>query len=92
MRSVLTNFRQSAGRFHLLTADFGIPQAEPNVPFADDFRLGQVPQWLKVQNSSWKDGRVQLATVHHAEIFEPYNDTNFNRYVACTEHMRRSLI
>lgn len=80
MRSVLKNFRQSAGQFHLVTADFAVPDTEPNVDISADFRLGQVPQWLDVENQSWKDGRVRLSTIHHAEIFDPYSDTTFNRY------------
>ena len=80
MRSVLKHFRASLRQFHLVTADFGIPDTEPRMPMEPDFRLGQVPQWLKVQDTAWKDGHVKLSTIHHAEIFDPYNDTIFNRY------------
>ena len=52
----------------------------PNISYPEDWRLGQVPQWLEVSDGSWVDGDVELSLIHHAELFEEYNDTIFNRY------------
>lgn len=76
MRSVLANYRPYTNRFHLITSDFAMPH---NLSFPDDWRLGQVPQWLEVSASSWEDGDVELSLIHHAELFERYSDTVFNR-------------
>ncbi|CCM05604.1 uncharacterized protein FIBRA_07832 [Fibroporia radiculosa] len=81
MRSVLANFRDYAGHFFLLTSDFPIPATTPNLAFSASWRLGQVPQWLdlsKQTTEGWLDGDVSLQLVHHAEIFRPYDRTNFN--------------
>ncbi|KAJ3551401.1 hypothetical protein NM688_g4726 [Phlebia brevispora] len=77
MRSALANFRHYTGRFHLITSDFAMPY---NLSFPDNWRLGQVPQWLEVSGNSWVDGDVELSLIHHAEIFDSYNDTTFNSY------------
>jgi hypothetical protein len=80
MRSALKAFRQSAGNFHLVTADFGIYSAELNITSPPiDWRLGQIPQWLNTHQPDWRDNDVRLSTIHHADIFQPYNDTIFNR-------------
>lgn len=56
-------------------------------------RLGLLPQWLKYNvpqeedESSekaqgigkWKDGNVTLEVVHHAEVYDEYDGTVFNR-------------
>jgi len=80
MRSVLKYFRPYAGDFHLLTSDFLIPKTEPNSTISPDFRLGQVPQWLNQRKRDWLDDRIKLSITHHADIFDPYNDTIFNSY------------
>ncbi|GBE85251.1 3-O-alpha-D-mannopyranosyl-alpha-D-mannopyranose xylosylphosphotransferase [Sparassis crispa] len=52
-----------------------------NYTLSDSWRLGQIPQWLdldKRTDSVWKDGSVALSLKHHAEIFTPYEGTNFN--------------
>ncbi|KAI0700068.1 hypothetical protein BC835DRAFT_478460 [Cytidiella melzeri] len=79
-RSVLKSFRQSAGTFHLLTSDFAIdPEEESDIiTSTPDWRLGQTPQWLDGELQEWRDDNVKLVTIHHADIFDPYNDTNFN--------------
>ncbi|KZS99795.1 uncharacterized protein LAESUDRAFT_732875, partial [Laetiporus sulphureus 93-53] len=85
MRSVLANFRQYAGRFHLITADFPMPQwlaERSNISDPKSWRLGQMPQWLDTNNrlahNMWQDGNTQLSITHHAQIFRPYTGTNFN--------------
>ena len=78
MRSALANFRPWTRRFHLVTSDFAMP---PNLSFPDHWRIGQVPQWLDESQKNWVDGSVELSVIHHAEIFEDYQDTNFNRCV-----------
>ncbi|PCH40334.1 hypothetical protein WOLCODRAFT_98719 [Wolfiporia cocos MD-104 SS10] len=85
MRSVLANFRAYTARFHLLTADFPIPTVyaeKHNITSPERWRLGQVPQWLDLQKETntggWRSGNVELTVLHHAEIFRPYNGTNFN--------------
>ncbi|KAI0927539.1 hypothetical protein AcV5_008051 [Taiwanofungus camphoratus] len=87
MRSVLDNFRAHAGRFHLITADFPVPDSivnNVNSTLDASWRLGQIPQWLdldkRTASGDWWDGRVGLSVTHHAEIFSPYSGTNFNRY------------
>ena len=70
LRSVLANFRPYIDRFHVLSSDFAIPPNE-NVTAPVDWRLGQVPQWLKTATAPWVDGRVQLQMKHHAQIFQP---------------------
>ena len=83
MRSVLAHFRSHAGNFHLLASDFRIPQIENVTQEGPVYRLGQVPQWLDVEQSprSWSDDRVILTITHHANFIRPYNDTVFNRSV-----------
>lgn len=83
MRSVLANFRSHAGNFHLITSDFEMPPLGPNITVNEPWRLGQVPQWLNVKQSTqtWTDGHVHLSIIHHANIFDPYQDTIFNRCV-----------
>lgn len=76
MRSVVANFRPWTKHFRLLTSDFPMPY---NLSFPDDWRLGQVPQWLDESQKRWVDGDIALSVIHHAEIFEDYNDTTFNR-------------
>ncbi|KAI0927538.1 hypothetical protein AcV5_008051 [Taiwanofungus camphoratus] len=85
MRSVLDNFRAHAGRFHLITADFPVPDSivnNVNSTLDASWRLGQIPQWLdldkRTASGDWWDGRVGLSVTHHAEIFSPYSGTNFN--------------
>ncbi|CAG8653703.1 2196_t:CDS:2, partial [Acaulospora colombiana] len=53
-------------------------------------RLGLLPQWLRFDDTSrdhregaqapgqWRDGDVQLEVVHHAEVYDEYDDTVFN--------------
>lgn len=77
MRSVLANFRHYTRQFHVVTSDFTMPY---NLSFPKDWRLGQVPQWLDPTQKTWLDDDVALSLIHHAEIFEPYKDTTFNRY------------
>lgn len=82
LRSVLANFRGYAGQFFLLTADFPLPTTTPNLTQAlpPGWRLGQIPQWLDIEaRTSWVDGDVGLQVVHHAQVFQPYLGTNFNR-------------
>ncbi|CCO28096.1 3-O-alpha-D-mannopyranosyl-alpha-D-mannopyranose xylosylphosphotransferase OS=Cryptococcus gattii serotype B (strain WM276 / ATCC MYA-4071) GN=XPT1 PE=3 SV=1 [Rhizoctonia solani AG-1 IB] len=78
MRSVLQHFRPHTSQFHLLTSDFAFPSCNP-----DDhagWRLGQIPQWLSLDNAyKWKDGGVHLSVVPHAKFFgESYRYTTFN--------------
>lgn len=80
MRSVLANFRPYLGSFHLLTTDFAIPDTAENITVPTDYRLGQVPQWLNVEQRPWTDGHVDLSITHHAQIFHPYEDNIFNSY------------
>lgn len=81
LRSVLSNFRPYLDRLHVLTSDFAIPNTVENVTWPLDHRLGQVPQWLHVDKRPWADGSVKLSIKHHAEIFHPYDDNVFNRWV-----------
>lgn len=79
-RSVLAAFRQHVSRILLLTSDFPVPP--PNITLSASWRLSQLPQWLdlaKQTRSGWSDGDVSLDIIHHAEIFQPYYGTNFNR-------------
>ncbi|CCM00622.1 uncharacterized protein FIBRA_02658 [Fibroporia radiculosa] len=85
MRSVLQNFRNYAGRFHLLTADFPMPNAMAesyNVTTPESWRVGQIPQWLDLNKrttaGNWNDRRIDLSVKHHAQVFKPYDGTNFN--------------
>ena len=73
---------RDAGNFHLIASDYPVPPLENVTEDATGWRLGQVPQWLNVKQSTkkWRDGRVELSIVHHANIFSPYNDTIFNSY------------
>ncbi|KIP04248.1 hypothetical protein PHLGIDRAFT_76231 [Phlebiopsis gigantea 11061_1 CR5-6] len=80
MRSVLSNYRYHTGRFHLITSDFAIPENTQNLSIPDDWRLGQVPQWLDMTNRDWTDGDIELNVLHHAEIFQPYTSSSFNSY------------
>ncbi|CAE6446760.1 unnamed protein product, partial [Rhizoctonia solani] len=78
MRSVLQHFRPYTSQFHLLTSDFAFPSCNP-----DDYagwRLGQIPQWLRLDSpKKWKDGSVELNVVPHAKFFgESYQYTTFN--------------
>ncbi|KAH7340746.1 hypothetical protein B0J17DRAFT_749529 [Rhizoctonia solani] len=78
LRSVLQHFRPYTSQFHLLTSDFAFPSCSP-----DDYagwRLGQIPQWLRLDGPShWKDGSVELSVVPHARFFsENYRYTTFN--------------
>jgi len=94
MRSVLANFRKYAGRFFLLTSDFPIPVTTPNLTLSASWRLGQIPQWLdlaKHTTSGWRDGAVELSMLHHAEIFQPYQGTIFNRYVVLPNNVLGSV-
>ncbi|KAF8710456.1 N-acetylglucosamine-1-phosphate transferase alpha and beta subunits, partial [Rhizoctonia solani] len=78
MRSVLQHFRPYTSQFHLLTSDFAFPSCNPD-DYAD-WRLGQIPQWLNMDNPyKWKDGDVDLSVVPHAKFFgENYRYTTFN--------------
>jgi len=85
MRSVLLNFGSYTSHFRLVTADFPYPQDVANgsnITSPELWRLGQVPQWLdmgkRTESGVWRDGAVDLAVTHHAQIFSPYNGTNFN--------------
>ncbi|PCH40329.1 hypothetical protein WOLCODRAFT_136778 [Wolfiporia cocos MD-104 SS10] len=81
LRSILANFRSHIGSFLLLTSDFPIPETTPNLTLPGAWRLGQIPQWLdlsKQTRSGWRDSDVALKILHHAEIFQPYEDTIFN--------------
>ncbi|CAE7207881.1 unnamed protein product [Rhizoctonia solani] len=78
MRSVLQHFRPYTSQFHLLTSDFAFPSCNP-----DDYagwRLGQIPQWLRLDSPpKWNDGGVELSVVPHAKFFsENYRYTTFN--------------
>ncbi|CAE6424205.1 unnamed protein product [Rhizoctonia solani] len=78
MRSVLQHFRPYTSQFHLLTSDFAFPSCNP-----DDYsgwRLGQIPQWLSLDNPyKWKDEGVDLNVIPHAKFFgENYRYTTFN--------------
>lgn len=83
MRSVLANFRPYARKFHLITSDFQMPQelVSGNLSYSEDWRLGQLPQWLDFSNKDWTDESIDLNLIRHAEIFKPYLGTNFNRSV-----------
>ncbi|EJD55589.1 hypothetical protein AURDEDRAFT_179322 [Auricularia subglabra TFB-10046 SS5] len=83
MRSVLANFRQHAGSFHLLTADFALPDYGPDdfCPVdTSDWRVGQVPQYLDLEQDRWTDGDVALSVSHHAQFFANYTGTTFNSF------------
>ena len=83
IRSVLANFRQATGQFHLLTTDF-VPSAVMKHSIAaipHDWRLGQIPHWLDAERKPWTDDSVTLTTKHHTEFFQSYKDNIFNRYV-----------
>lgn len=80
MRSVLANWRPYAGKFHLITSDFAVPESLENLSVPENWRLGQVPQWLDVENRPWRDGSVELNVIHHAQMFRPYVGNNFNSY------------
>ena len=76
MRSVLAYFRPYTNHFRLITNDFPIPE---NLSLPASWRLGQVPQWLDMSQKTWTDENIKLSISHHAEIFNPYYDTSFNR-------------
>lgn len=92
MRSVLHHFRQYVSKFRLITSDFDFPvstswfRSQPKDSFTRD-RLGLLPQWLQLEEDPeneegpgrWKDGDVELEVIHHAELFDNYNGTLFNR-------------
>ena len=80
---MLEHFRPYTNRFHVLTSDFKIPlpSSSFNTSIPPEYRLGQVPQWLNTANTHWTDGNVHLNIKHHADIFNPYIDTVFNRFV-----------
>ncbi|KDQ19027.1 hypothetical protein BOTBODRAFT_184820 [Botryobasidium botryosum FD-172 SS1] len=85
MRSVLTNFRSSASRFHLLTSDFKLTSEVKEDMDVDDadppWRLGQMPQWLNMEQiGRWQDDAIPLQIHHHAQIFREYQGTTFNSY------------
>jgi hypothetical protein len=64
-------------------------------PFATA-RLGLLPQWLVFDTEEevnrtqhigrWRDGDVSLEIIHHAEVFNQYDGTVFNRHVFCNFH------
>ena len=78
MRSVLESFRPFTRHFHLITSDFPMPS---NSSFPDGWKLGQVPQWLNM-DEPWEDRDVELSLIRHAEIFKPYSGASFNRCVS----------
>ncbi|KZW02608.1 hypothetical protein EXIGLDRAFT_759733 [Exidia glandulosa HHB12029] len=89
LRSVLNNFRQHTASFHLLTADFPIPAYEQNPVMGTDlcgaldsssWRLGQVPQFLNLEQDRWLDGDIGLTVSHHSQFFSNYSGTSFNSF------------
>lgn len=44
-----------------------------------EYRIGQAPQWLDLNEKEWIDGDIRLDIKHLAHIFTSYNDTTFNR-------------
>lgn len=88
LRSVLANFRQHTASFRLLTADFPVPQHEEDPELgsvlcgaleSNAWRLGQVPQFLNLEQDRWVDGDVPLHVSHHSQFFSNYSGTSFNR-------------
>ena len=59
------------------------------LPRPDDFcavdtsswRVGQIPQFLDVEQDRWTDGDIALSVSHHAQFFAKYTGTTFNRCV-----------
>ena len=90
-RSVLAYYRSYSDRFHILTSDFRVPYTFTDGTSPLDYRLGLAPQWLEPSHEEWKDGNVTLRIKHHADIFDPYIDTVFNRCEECLSTKDRGL-
>lgn len=76
---MLDNFRRWTTRFRILAADFPFPAC--NLTEGRTVRLGQVPQWLDLNQSAWRDGDVSLEMIQHAEFMSDYRQTTFSRLV-----------
>lgn len=81
MRSVRHNFGAHTRNFYLLTSDFEPPQNSTSSSYlksSEVHRLGQIPQWLDYQSSSWKDDHIQLSLLHHSQFFDSYDGPIFS--------------
>ncbi|KAG8971643.1 hypothetical protein FRC05_010899 [Tulasnella sp. 425] len=72
LRSVLINFRTSAGQLTVIAPDYPFPGCGRA---QKQWKLGQLPQWLKVPSNvpvgrdlEWWDGDVSLRLVHHSAL------------------------
>ncbi|KAG9032353.1 hypothetical protein FRB95_001535 [Tulasnella sp. JGI-2019a] len=70
LRSVLENFRGSAGRVTVISSQYPFPGCDHNST-AGDWTLGQLPQWLDTSGgeSIWNDNDVNLRVIHHSTAF-----------------------
>ena len=49
-------------------------------------RLGQLPSWLSTADEGrWKDGNIEIKVLHHAQVFQNYTGTVFNRCAILTQ-------
>ncbi|QRV88871.1 exopolysaccharide phosphotransferase [Ceratobasidium sp. AG-Ba] len=76
IRSVQDHFGRSSKWYHILASDFPFPAC--NSSTAQGMRLGQVPQWLDLGQTSWSDNGVSLNLVHHSEFMSDYRQTTFS--------------
>lgn len=72
LRSVLTNFRTSAGQLTVIAPDYPFPGCGRA---QKEWKLGQLPQWLRLPSNvptgrelEWRDGSVSLRVVHHSAL------------------------
>lgn len=76
VRSVLANFRRTAGRLWVVTSDFPFPGCDGR----SGWRVGQVPRWLSQRernlNETWRDGGTELQLLHHSDVFEPLGNAS----------------
>ncbi|KAG9126997.1 hypothetical protein FRC07_001077 [Ceratobasidium sp. 392] len=76
IRSVLDSFRRWSKRFLVLASDFPFPAC--NSSDATGVRLGQVPQWLDLGQTSWADDKISLDLIHHSEFMSDYRQSTFS--------------
>lgn len=79
IRSVLDNFHRWSKRYHILAADFPFPAC--NATDSHGIRLGQVPQWLDMDQKHWKNDGVSIDVIQHSEFMSDYRQTTFSRLV-----------
>lgn len=80
LRSVLENFRGSAGRVTVIGSEYPFPgcavkDTQNSTEIDEAWTLGQLPQWLnsgigrREWFPTWTDNGVDLRVVHHSSLF-----------------------